>query len=145
MLNMQGKKCHNINLVSPSHIVPQITEAILIAAQNGLNIPIVYNTNGYDLTDTLRLLDGIVDVFMPDIKFFDDNIAEKYLDVKNYYKIAKAAAKEISIDTYVNLMAQYYPVHKSFEFAELPRRISRQEYQYAITCAKSVGLKIIKG
>ncbi len=189
MLYLQGKKCHNINLVSPSHIVPQITEAILIAAKNGLNIPIVYNTNGYDLTDALRLLDGIVDIYMPDIKFSDDHIAEKYLKVKNYYKIAKAAVKEmhrqvgnlktddrnitykgllirhlvlpqnlsgteeimrfiaeeISIDTYVNIMAQYYPAHKSFEFKELTRRISRQEYQYAINCAKSAGLKRIKG
>ncbi|RKD29011.1 radical SAM protein [Thermohalobacter berrensis] len=95
MLHLQDKKCHNINLVSPGHIVPQIVEAIFIAAKNGLNIPIVYNTNGYDLTDTLKLLDGIIDIYMPDIKFSNDKLAQKYLGVKNYYKIAKNALKEM--------------------------------------------------
>lgn len=188
MLYLQKKGCHNINLVSPGHIVPQIIEAIFIGAKNGLNIPIVYNSNGYDLTDTLRLLEGIIDIYMPDIKFYDDNIGEKYLGVKNYYTIAKAAVKEmyrqvgdlktdnrniaykgllirhlvmpenlagtekimkfiaeeISKDTYVNIMAQYYPAYKAYEFNELSRRVDRQEYQTAINSAKAVGLKRYK-
>ncbi len=95
MLYLQRQGCHNINLVSPSHIVPQIVEGIYMASQKGLNIPIVYNTNSYDSADILRLLDGIVDIYMPDIKFSDDSIAFKYLGVKNYYSIATAAVKEM--------------------------------------------------
>lgn len=95
MLSLQKDRVHNINLVSPGHIVSQIVEAIYIAAKNGLNIPIIYNTNGYDLTDTLKLLDGIIDIYMPDIKFADDEIAKKYLGVRNYYTIAKNAIKEM--------------------------------------------------
>lgn len=188
MLHLQRKRCHNINLVSPSHIIPQIVESIFIAAKKGLNIPIVYNSGGYDLSDTLKLLDGIIDIYMPDIKFSNDEIAWKYLGVKNYYTIAKNAVKEmyrqvgnlktdgrniaykgllirhlvlpqnlagteeimrfiaeeISIDTYVNIMAQYYPSHKSHNYKELSRRISKQEYQNAIDSAKSVGLRRCK-
>lgn len=95
MIKLQNKGCHNINLVSPSHIVPQIVEGILIAAKRGLNIPIVYNTGGYDLVDTLKLLDGIIDIYMPDIKFSNDDAGWKYLRVKKYYTIAKAAIKEM--------------------------------------------------
>lgn len=95
MLQLQKHRCHNINLVSPGHIIPQIVEAIYLAAIDGLNIPIVYNTNGYDLTDTLKLLNGIIDIYMPDIKFSDDTIAEKYLGVRQYFTIAKAAVKEM--------------------------------------------------
>lgn len=95
MLDLQNKGCHNINLVSPSHIVPQIVEGIFLASQKGLTLPIVYNTNGYDLTDTLKLLEGIVDIYMPDIKFSDDTLGLKYLNVKNYFTIAKNAVKEM--------------------------------------------------
>jgi putative pyruvate formate lyase activating enzyme len=95
MLRLQRKKCHNINLVSPGHIVPQIVEAIYIAAKKGLNIPIVYNSNGYDLTDTLKFLDDVIDIYMPDIKFGDDKSGEKYLGVKSYYDIATSALIEM--------------------------------------------------
>jgi putative pyruvate formate lyase activating enzyme len=95
MLYLQRKRCHNINLVSPGHIIPQIVEAILLAAEKGLNIPIVYNTNGYDLVDSLNLLDGIVDIYMPDIKFSDDKLGLKYLGVKQYATISKNAVKEM--------------------------------------------------
>lgn len=91
MLRLQRKGCHNINLVSPGHIVPQIVESIFLASQKGLSLPIVYNTNGYDLTDTLKLLEGIIDIYMPDIKFSDDALGSKYLGVKNYFTIAKNA------------------------------------------------------
>ena len=76
MIGLQARKCHNINLVSPGHVVPQVVEAVFLAAKKGLTIPIVYNTNGYDLTDTLKLLEGIVDIYMPDIKFSDDENAK---------------------------------------------------------------------
>ncbi|MBB6215913.1 putative pyruvate formate lyase activating enzyme [Anaerosolibacter carboniphilus] len=95
MLNLQNKGCHNINLVSPGHIIPQIVEGIFLASQRGLTLPIVYNTNGYDLTDTLKLLEGIIDIYMPDIKFSDDTLGLKYLGVKNYFTIAKNAVKEM--------------------------------------------------
>lgn len=95
MIYLQNKGCHNINLVSPGHIIPQIVEAIWLAAKAGLTLPIVYNTNGYDLTDTLKLLDGIIDIYMPDIKLADNTKGYKYLGVKNYFSIAKAAIKEM--------------------------------------------------
>lgn len=110
MLSLQQSNCHNINLVSPGHIIPQIVEAIFIAAKKGLNIPIVYNTNGYDLSDTLKLLDGIVDIYLADIKFSDDTYSDKYLGAKNYYSITKEAIKEMfnqvgNLKTYKNEIA----------------------------------------
>jgi len=95
MLSLQKRGCHNINLVSPSHIVPQIVEAIYLASQKGLILPIVYNSGGYDLTDTLRMMEGIIDIFMPDIKFSSNELAERYIGVKEYSRIAKAAVKEM--------------------------------------------------
>jgi putative pyruvate formate lyase activating enzyme len=188
MLHLQNKKCHNINLVSPGHIVPQIVEAIYLAAKRGLSIPIVYNTNGYDLSDTLKLLDGIVDIYLPDIKFGKDSTAQEYLGVKQYYSIAKEAVKEmykqvgnlavndldvaykgllirhlvmpenlavteeimrfiaeeVSPDTYVNIMAQYYPAHRAHEYSELKRRITKQEFGAAVNAAEKAGLRNVK-
>ncbi|SHJ00850.1 putative pyruvate formate lyase activating enzyme [Geosporobacter subterraneus DSM 17957] len=95
MLALQRKGCHNINLVSPGHIIPQIVEAIYIAANRGLQIPIVYNSNGYDLTDSLRLLKDIIDIYLPDLKFADDEKAYRYMGVKHYYTIAKEALREM--------------------------------------------------
>lgn len=153
-----------------------------------MTIPIVYNTNGYDLTDTLKLLEGIVDIYMPDIKFSDDENAQKYLGVKNYYSIAKNAVKEmyrqvgdlltdergiayrgllvrhlvmpgniagtgeimrfiaeeISKGTYVNIMAQYYPAHRAYEFEELKRGITNHEFSKAVQTARAAGLNNIK-
>ena len=86
---------HNINFVSPSHFVPQMVEAIFLAAQNGLNIPIVYNTNAYDSLQVLKLLDGIVDIYLPDFKYFDEDIAWQYSKVKDYVSIAKQAITEM--------------------------------------------------
>jgi putative pyruvate formate lyase activating enzyme len=86
---------HNINFVSPSHFVPQMVEAIYLAAKQGLNIPIVYNTNAYDALHVLKLLDGIVDIYLPDFKYFDNETAWQYSKVKNYVSIAKQAIKEM--------------------------------------------------
>ncbi len=184
MLELKKSRCHNINLVSPSHIVPQIVEAIYIAARKGLDIPIVYNTGGYDLLDTLKYLDGIIDIYMPDIKFADNRLAGKYIGVKEYYDIARNAVKEmhrqvgdlrtdhrgiaykgliirhlvlphnlagtgeimkfisgeISKDTYVNIMAQYYPAHRARNYPELADRITGEEYENALAQARDAGI-----
>lgn len=79
MLELQGVGCHNINLVSPSHVVPQILESLVLAVAGGLKLPIVYNTSAYDALESLRLMDGVVDIYMPDFKFWDSKIALKYL------------------------------------------------------------------
>ncbi|GAF69504.1 unnamed protein product, partial [marine sediment metagenome] len=95
MLSLQAKGCHNINLVSPTHVVPYILEALLTAASMGLNLPLVYNTGGYDSVETLKLLDGIIDIYMPDMKYSDDKIAEEFSGIKDYPKVNKAAIKEM--------------------------------------------------
>jgi len=95
MLSLQSKGCHNINLVSPTHVVPQILEALEIAVKSGLRLPLVYNSGGYDSVETLRLLDGVVDIYMPDMKYSDEKTAEKLSGVKNYPAINRAAVKEM--------------------------------------------------
>lgn len=95
MLELQRAGCHNINLVTPSHVVPQLLAGLYIAASKGLDIPIVYNTSGYDGLESLKLLDGIVDIYMPDIKYADDKNAKEYSGAKNYWAAATAAVKEM--------------------------------------------------
>ena len=95
MLSLQAKGCHNINLVSPTHVVPYILEALELAADKGLHLPLVYNSGGYDTIETLELLDGIVDVYMPDMKYSDAKTAEELSGIKDYPEINKAAVKEM--------------------------------------------------
>ncbi|MCP9462074.1 MAG: radical SAM protein [Nitrospira sp.] len=95
MLDLQEQGCHNVNLVSPSHQVPQILEGLLIAAQRGLRLPLVYNTSAYDDLDMLRLLDGVVDLYMPDLKYADAVIGRRLLKVPDYPEVAQAAIKEM--------------------------------------------------
>jgi len=95
MLELQDTGCHNINFVSPSHYVPQILEALVLAVTDGLKVPLVYNSGGYDAIPTLRLLDGIVDIYMPDLKYGDDQTAEKYSRAPRYFTVAKEAVKEM--------------------------------------------------
>ena len=95
MLELQASGCHNINFVSPSHVVAQILVALPIAVKAGLHIPLVYNTGGYDSLETLKLLDGIVDIYMPDMKFSNANYAKKYSQVQDYPKVNRAAVKEM--------------------------------------------------
>ena len=184
MLELQKRGCHNINLVSPSHFVPQILEALLVAVEMGLKIPIVYNTGGYDSLETLEILNGVVDIYMPDIKFGDDGAGRKYSSAPGYFAVVKKAVKkmyeqvgdlvldgkgiavrgllvrhlvmpgnlartekimeflaeEISTNTYVNVMAQYYPAHKAFSCPELDRRITASEYREAVKAAERAGL-----
>lgn len=187
MLDLQKRGCHNINLVSPSHFVPQFLEALVVAAEKGLRIPLVYNTGGYDSLETLDLLDSVVDIYMPDIKFADDDAGRKYAGAAGYFSVAKQAVKkmhgqvgdlvldergiatrgllirhlvlpdnlartekvmeflaeEISKNTFVNVMDQYYPAFKAFNYPELSRRITGKEYREAIKAAERVGLKRI--
>ena len=95
MLMLQKSGCHNINFVTPSHVVPQILAAVEIAANKGLKVPLVYNTGGYDRVKTLRLLDGVIDIYMPDFKFWDSNVADKTCDAPDYPDRAKKALKEM--------------------------------------------------
>ncbi|MDI6870950.1 MAG: radical SAM protein [Bacillota bacterium] len=184
MLDLQARGCHNVNLVSPSHVVPQILEALNLAAEGGLRIPLVYNTGGYDALPTLRWLDGVVDIYMPDLKFADARVAEELAGARNYPAAAKAAIKEmhrqvgdlvvneegiarrglllrhlvlpeglagtaelmefvateLSRDTYVNLMDQYYPAHRAQRRPPLNRRITPAEYREAMQAAREAGL-----
>jgi putative pyruvate formate lyase activating enzyme len=185
MLELQSRECHNINFVSPSHVVPQLIKAVLIAAQGGLHIPLVYNTGGYDSMSMLRLLDGIIDIYMPDMKYSSPQAARQYSKIRNYPQINQAAVKEmhrqvgdlqldehglaqrgllvrhlvlpdniagtdeivifladeISKDTYLNLMDQYRPAYKSHQYPELDRRLTSQEYKYAVDAAHAAGLQ----
>ena len=162
-LHMQSLGCHNLNLVTPSHVVPQILEALNLAAGAGLRLPIVYNTSAYDSLLSLRLLDGVVDIYMPDIKYADPAAGLRYSGVKSYPQVARRVlremhrqtgdmvvdgdglarrgllirhlvlpgdlagskdsidfiADELSRDSYVNVMDQYRPAFKAFEYPEL--------------------------
>lgn len=95
MLSLQARGCHNINLVSPTHVVPYILDGLELAADKGLHLPLVYNTGGYDTIETLKLLDGVVDIYMPDMKYSDEKIAEQLSGIKDYPKINRAAVKEM--------------------------------------------------
>jgi putative pyruvate formate lyase activating enzyme len=95
MLALQEQGCHNINFVTPSHVVPQILSALEIAVQSGLNIPLVYNSGGYDRVETLQLLDGVFDIYMPDFKFWDPEIAESACDAPDYPEVARKALLEM--------------------------------------------------
>ncbi|HEY64355.1 MAG TPA: radical SAM protein [Caldilineae bacterium] len=95
MLELQEQGCHNINLVSPSHVVPQILGALAIAAEAGLNLPIVYNTGGYDSMEALRLLDGVIDIYMPDMKYADEAVARRLSGIPDYPQVNQAAVKEM--------------------------------------------------
>jgi len=184
MLELQARGCHNINFVSPSHVVPQILAAVLIAARAGLHIPLVYNTGGYDSMAMLELLDGVIDIYMPDMKYSDAATAKRYSRIPNYPKVNQLAVqemhrqvgdlslnkygiaergllvrhlvlpdnlagtdeiveficKEISEDTYLNIMNQYHPAFKAHHFPELNRRVTHQEYQFAVETAVSAGM-----
>lgn len=184
MLQLQAQGCHNINFVTPSHVVAQIIAAVNIAAQKGLRLPLVYNTGGYDSPEALALLDGIIDIYMPDMKYGDSRIARKYSKVRDYVEMNFAAVKEmhrqvgdlqldaqgiaqrgllvrhlvlpgeiagteavmaflandISTNTYLNLMDQYYPCYRAGENPPLDRTLYETEYRQALAYAEQYGL-----
>jgi len=192
MLGLQDRGCHNVNFVTPENVAPQVIEAVAVAAERGLRLPIVYNTSAYDALSSLRLLEGIVDVYMPDFKFWKPETALRLCLARDYPERARAAiaemhrqvgplklgrdglarrgvlvrhlvmpgqtdeaaaifewlAREVSPDTYVNVMAQYRPEHKVgtpardglVRFPDLGRRPSRPELEAAYAAARSAGL-----
>lgn len=187
MLELQRQGCHNINFVTPTHVVPQILGALQIAVEKGLCIPLVYNTGGYDSVETLRLLEGIIDIYMPDIKYSSSDVAKRLSKAGDYPDIARAAilemhrqvgdlildergiafrgllvrhlvlpggiagtreamrflATEVSRNTYVNIMDQYYPYYKAKDHPLINRRITSEEYQEALRIAQEEGLERI--
>src|SRR5215213_5394760 len=104
MLELQNRGCHNIGFVSPTHFAPQMVRAILLAAEKGLHLPIVYNTNAYDSVEVLKLLDGIVDVYLPDLKYADSDAGFQYSKVRNYALHARAAIMEMYRQTGADLV-----------------------------------------
>jgi len=95
MLKLQDMGCHNINLVTPTHVMPQIMQSLALAIPKGLKIPIVYNTGGYELPEIIRLLDGIIDIYLPDMRYADNDMAIKYSLAPDYPKLNQAALKEM--------------------------------------------------
>ena len=186
MLELQARGCHNINFVTPEHVVPELLEALPIAVEAGLRLPIVYNTSAYDSLDSLHLLEGIVDIYMPDFKFWDAELSLRYVKAKDYPEAARRTvremhrqvgvlkfdergmakrgvlvrhlimpgeiggtesimrllAEEVSPDTYVNIMDQYYPAGRvaGDQFAEIGRGITESEYERALEAARAAGL-----
>jgi putative pyruvate formate lyase activating enzyme len=187
MLQLQARGCHNINFVTPTHFAPQLVKAIKIASQKGLNLPIVWNCGGYENVEIIKLLEGIVDIYMPDMKYGDNEPGKKYSippipdywdrnreaikemhrqvgdlkvdkrgiakqgllirhlvlpnDIAKSENILKFIAKEISKNSYVNIMAQYYPAGLAFKFPELNRPVTEKEFLKVIQIAKKLGLK----
>jgi putative pyruvate formate lyase activating enzyme len=184
MLRLQDLGCHNINFVTPTHQAPMIVEAVGLAREDGLEIPLVWNCGGYESVEALKVLEGIVDIYMPDFKYGDNAVAAKFSKAPDYFERASEALREmhrqvgdlqvrngiamrglivrhlvlpfglagtervlrfirdeISPDTYVNIMAQYYPTHRAWEFPELSRRITSAEYREALALAQSLGLR----
>ncbi len=184
MLELQEVGCHNINLVTPSHVGPQIIAAVYIAAQEGLRLPLVYNTGGYDALPMLKLLDGIIDIYMPDMKYSNPQVGLHYSRVRNYPQHNQAAvremhrqvgdlqidpgglarhgllvrhlvlpdgaagtadvvrflAEEISKDTYINIMDQYFPTYQARLYPRLNRYCRQEETAAARQMAREVGL-----
>lgn len=184
MLSLQRRGCHNINFVTPTHYMPQILESLDIAAVGGLRIPIVYNCGGYESLEAVRLLEGIVDIFMPDIKYSEEAPAIRLSNAPDYFAHACAAikemhrqvgeletdddgiavrgllirhlvlpgglagsrkslefiAREISPDTFVSVMEQYFPAHKALQVPEMSRRITRDEYREVVDIVDELGL-----
>ncbi|MCM8793367.1 MAG: radical SAM protein, partial [Candidatus Omnitrophica bacterium] len=95
MLELQEKGCHNINLVTPTHYLPQILESLEIAVEEGLSLPLVYNTSGYECVEILQLLEGIIDIYLPDMRYGDNEIAYRYSLMRNYVEINQMAIKEM--------------------------------------------------
>ncbi|MCM8799918.1 MAG: radical SAM protein [Candidatus Omnitrophica bacterium] len=183
MLDLQKQGCHNINFVTPTHFVPQILEALEIAIREGLTLPLVYNCGGYESEEVIDILDGVIDIYMPDAKFSSVQVSEKFCNAPNYFEnlkkilkkmhqqvgdlkiidgiaqrgllirhlvmpedlagteeIMEFIAKEISQDTYINIMAQYRPYGEAYKYPEINRRITPEEYEKTFKIARSFHL-----
>ncbi|UCD32025.1 MAG: radical SAM protein, partial [Desulfobacterales bacterium] len=185
MIHLQKIGCHNINLVTPTHVMPNILSAVRLAFMKGLRLPLVYNTSGYERVEVLRILDGIVDIYLPDMKFMDTDMADTYFpEASDYPEVAQKAiiemhrqvgihladsegvavrglmlrhlvmpnriagtktfiewvAENLPKSTYLNIMHQYAPAYKAFDYPEISRRITVQEYLAAMQWAAEYGL-----
>ncbi|NLG85343.1 MAG: radical SAM protein [Firmicutes bacterium] len=184
MLDLEARGCHNINLVTPTPYLPQILSALEIACDHGLSLPLVYNCGGYESLTALTLLRGLVDIYMPDVKFADEEVARRLTGAGDYFAVVKRAlkemhaqvgalqigedglarrgllvrhlvlpdglagtkevltfiAREISRDTYLNLMDQYFPHYRAKEHPPLDRPLTSAEYQEALAIAHRLGL-----
>jgi putative pyruvate formate lyase activating enzyme len=185
MLQVQAMGCENVNLVSPTHFTPQIVDALDLAAASGLHLPIVWNTGTYERVETLRMLDGVVDVYLPDTKYADDDVAMRLSGITGYAERMRTAlremqrqvgvlvtdgcgvavrglmvrhlvlpaglagtartlrfiAEELSPDTYVNVMGQYWPAHRAREHADVDRRVTPAEVAEARRLGREAGLR----
>lgn len=184
MISLQKRGCHNINFVTPTHMMPFIMEALPVAVRSGLNVPLVYNCGGYESLEALELLDGIVDVYLPDMKYNDNKAGELLSKAPDYVQINRAAikqmhrqvgdlvideegiarsglivrhlvlpesmagsegvleflAKEVSINTAISLMSQYFPAYKALDYPGISRRPHREEYAEARAAMEKLGL-----
>jgi putative pyruvate formate lyase activating enzyme len=185
MLRLQESGCHNINIVTPTHYSALIVKALDLAAGTGLRLPIVYNTSGWERLEILEHLDGIVDIYLPDFKYWDSEMSAKYSSgAESYPEVTRAAmlemhrqvgvakpttdgtmqrglmirhlvmpndvsgserimewiAAKLPRDTYVNIMAQYNPLFRAYDYPQIARRITREEYDRVVTRAQDLGL-----
>ena len=184
MIQLTERGCHNVNFVTPTHVVPQLLESLNIAVEQGLNAPLVYNSGGYDKRETLEILDGIFDIYMPDFKFWDEKWSERFCMAPDYREVAVTAlkemhrqvgdlviddqgialkgllvrhlvmphdiagtkdvmafiSKEISTETYVNVMDQYRPCADAHKDEFINRRLTSQEFKEAMDTARKAGL-----
>jgi putative pyruvate formate lyase activating enzyme len=184
MLNLQSKGCHNVNLVTPTHFTPQLVKAISVAAGRGLKLPIFWNCSGYENIETIKLLNDIVDIYKPDMKYSQSEPAKKYSNAPDYFERCKEAVREmhrqvgdlkvderdiahrgllirhlvlpnnlagsekvlefiseeLSKTCYVNIMAQYRPLGRAYEYEELARRPTSTEYLRVVDYARKLGL-----
>jgi putative pyruvate formate lyase activating enzyme len=184
MLHLQSQGCHNVNLVTPSHVIPQIIQALAFAWEKGFTLPLVYNTSGYDSLQSLKLLDGIIDIYLPDMRYSDNAIARELSSVDDYREKNRTAIKEmyrqvgnlltddegiaqkgliirhlilpgnlagsestfqfikqeISENTYLSLMDQYFPSFSAGECVLIDRKITPEEYESAVESFFESGL-----
>ncbi|MBT8345803.1 MAG: radical SAM protein [Desulfofustis sp.] len=186
MLKLQDAGCHNINIVTPTHYSAHILKAVDRAAGAGLRLPIVYNTSGWERQEILEALDGVVDIYLPDFKYWESEMSAQYSsdaatypeitrqailemhrqvgvakpayngymqrgvmirhlvmpnDISGSEKIMEWIADNLPKDTYINIMAQYSPLFKAFEYPNLARRITREEYVRVVEKARDLGLE----
>jgi putative pyruvate formate lyase activating enzyme len=184
MIGLQKRGCHNINFVTPTHYCPQIIAALPRAIEMGLNIPLVYNCGGYESLEVIKILSGIIDIYMPDCKFSDGAVAGKYAQAPDYPQVVREVLKEmhrqvgdlqinvrgiaekgllirhlvipnglagtkelmdfiageISPHSYVNVMEQYHPEYQAYQFPEIARRVSLDEFLDARRMTSKAGL-----
>jgi putative pyruvate formate lyase activating enzyme len=184
ILSLQRRGCHNINLVTPTHFTPQLVKAVEASTEKGLRLPLVWNCGGYENVEVIKLLDDIVDIYMPDLKYSESEPAKRYSNTPDYFqhsreavkemhrqvgdlkldergiahngllirhlvlpnnlagseKVLKFISEELSKESYVNIMAQYRPCGKAYEYRELNRRPTPSEYYNVIDSARRHGL-----